>query len=94
MKAQIKEHIDEMVQEELVKNTQKKKKPGKLRIFFFILLAKIFGIVLFFSFLVFVLFGQGMGKKEETPPSTVQSNGMTVCRPGGKTVTPKKYNRI
>ncbi|MED3324741.1 peptidoglycan DD-metalloendopeptidase family protein [Bacillus thuringiensis] len=92
MKAQIKEHIDEMVQEELVKNTQKKKKkPGKLRIFFFILLAKIFGVLLFFSFLVFVLFGQGIGKKEEaTPPSTVQSNGMTVCRPGGKTVTPEE----
>ena len=31
-----------------------------------------------------------MGKKEETPPSTVQSNGMTVCRPGGKTVTPEE----
>ncbi|HDR5353905.1 TPA: peptidoglycan DD-metalloendopeptidase family protein [Bacillus thuringiensis] len=92
MKAQIKEHIDEMVQEELVKNTQKKKKkPGKLRIFFFILLAKIFGVLLFFSFLVFVLFGQGIGKKEEaTPSSTVQSNGMTVCRPGGKTVTPEE----
>lgn len=68
MKAQIKEYVDEMVQEELIEDVQKKKKkkkPGKLKILFFILLAKIFGVLLFFSFLVFVLFGQGIGKKEE-----------------------------
>ena len=63
MKAQIKEHIDEMVQEELVKNTQKEKKPGKLRIFFFILLAKIFGIVLFLASLYLYYLGKAWERK-------------------------------
>ncbi|MEK4419002.1 bifunctional lytic transglycosylase/C40 family peptidase [Bacillus paranthracis] len=66
MKAQIQEVIHEELQEEVVKSIKKKKKkPWKLRIFLTLLSAKIFAVLFFFGFIILVLFGQGMEKKEE-----------------------------
>ncbi|XKK34118.1 hypothetical protein HFP66_31435 [Bacillus sp. A17A.1] len=42
------------------------------------------------GFILFIVLAQGIGKKEEEAPATIPSNGMTVCRPGGKTVAPEE----
>lgn len=93
MKEQLKETVDKMIQEEIVQSYKKKKKKKKkkswLLALFFSSSTLIIGVLIFLGFLLFILLGQGIGKPEEAPP-TVQSNGMTVCRPGGKTVTPEE----
>ncbi|WIY59024.1 peptidoglycan DD-metalloendopeptidase family protein [Bacillus arachidis] len=90
MKEQLKETVDKMIQEEIVQSYKKKKKKKSwLLALFFSSSTLIVGVLVFLGFLLFIILGQDIGKPEEAPP-TVQSNGMTVCRPGGKTVTPEE----
>lgn len=93
MKTQLKEVVDKMIQEEIVQTHKEKKKKKKKKSWLLALCFSsstlIIGVLIFLGFLLFILLGQGIGKPEEAPP-TVQSNGMTVCRPGGKTVTPEE----
>lgn len=75
MQAQIQEEMHEMVQEEATKGVKKKKKKSwKLRIFILLILGKIFCLLLIFAFLVLVMFGQDM-KKKEKPGSPTPGTG-------------------
>ncbi|PGB47224.1 peptidoglycan DD-metalloendopeptidase family protein [Bacillus anthracis] len=75
-----------------VPQEQKKKKKKKSWLLTFLFGSSTFTIGLFvcIGFLLFIVLGQGIGKKEEEAPATIPSNGMTVCRPGGKTVAPEE----
>ncbi|MBJ7961113.1 peptidoglycan DD-metalloendopeptidase family protein [Bacillus cereus group sp. N28] len=91
MRPEIKEVVDKTIQEEIAQE-QKKKKKKKSWLLTFLFGSSTFTIGLFvcIGFLLFIVLGQGIGKKEEEAPATIPSNGMTVCRPGGKTVTPEE----
>ncbi|CUB08767.1 Murein DD-endopeptidase MepM [Bacillus cereus] len=91
MRPEIKEVVDKTVQEEIAQE-QKKKKKKKSWLLTFLFGSSTFTIGLFvcIGFLLFIVLGQGIGKKEEEAPATIPSNGMTVCRPGGKTVAPEE----
>ncbi|MCU5583201.1 peptidoglycan DD-metalloendopeptidase family protein [Bacillus toyonensis] len=91
MRPEIKEVVDKTVQEEIAQE-QKKKKKKKSWLLTFLFGSSTFTIGLFvcIGFILFIVLGQGIGKKEEEAPATIPSNGMTVCRPGGKTVAPEE----
>lgn len=91
MRPEIKEVVDKTIQEEIAQE-QKKKKKKKSWLLTFLFGSSTFTIGLFvcIGFLLFIVLGQGIGKKEEEAPATIPSNGMTVCRPGGKTVAPEE----
>ncbi|WJE67282.1 peptidoglycan DD-metalloendopeptidase family protein (plasmid) [Bacillus mycoides] len=91
MRPEIKEVVDKAIHEDIVQE-QKKKKKKKSWLLTFLFGSSTFTIGLFvcIGFLLFIVLGQGIGKKEEEAPATIPSNGMTVCRPGGKTVTPEE----
>ncbi|MGH0944950.1 peptidoglycan DD-metalloendopeptidase family protein [Bacillus mycoides] len=91
MRPEIKEVVDKTIQEEIAQE-QKKKKKKKSWLLTFLFGSSTFTIGLFvcIGFLLFIVLGQGIGKKEEEVPATIPSNGMTVCRPGGKTVAPEE----
>ncbi|PHE82793.1 peptidase M23 [Bacillus toyonensis] len=91
MRPEIKEVVDKAIQEEIAQE-QKKKKKKKSWLLTFLFGSSTFTIGLFvcIGFLLFIILGQGIGKKEEEAPATIPSNGMTVCRPGGKTVAPEE----
>ncbi|MDA2666998.1 MULTISPECIES: peptidoglycan DD-metalloendopeptidase family protein [Bacillus] len=91
MRPEIKEVVDKTVQEEITQE-QKKKKKKKSWLLKFLFGSSTFTIGLFvcIGFLLLIVLGQGIGKKEEEAPATIPSNGMTVCRPGGKTVAPEE----
>ncbi|NKW97712.1 peptidoglycan DD-metalloendopeptidase family protein [Bacillus toyonensis] len=91
MRPEIKEVVDKTIQEEIAQE-QKKKKKKKSWLLTFLFGSSTFTIGLFvcIGFLLFIVMGQGIGKKEEEAPATIPSNGMTVCRPGGKTVAPEE----
>ncbi|PEX21381.1 M23 family metallopeptidase [Bacillus cereus] len=91
MRPEIKEVVDKTVQEEIAQE-QKKKKKKKSWLLTFLFGSSTFTIGLFvcIGFLLFIVLGQGIGKKEEEAQATIPSNGMTVCRPGGKAVAPEE----
>ncbi|PHE31178.1 peptidoglycan DD-metalloendopeptidase family protein [Bacillus toyonensis] len=91
MRPEIKEVVDKTIQEEIAQE-QKKKKKKKSWLLTFLFGSSTFTIGLFvcIGFLLFIVLGQGIGKKAEEAPATIPSNGMTVCRPGGKTVAPEE----
>ncbi|PRT37007.1 peptidoglycan DD-metalloendopeptidase family protein [Bacillus wiedmannii] len=91
MRPEIKEVVDKTVQEEIAQE-QKRKKKKKSWLLTFLFGSSTFTIGLFvcIGFLLFIVLAQGIGKKEEEAPATIPSNGMTVCRPGGKTVAPEE----
>lgn len=91
MKPEIKEVVDKAIQEDIAQE-QKNKKKKKSWLLTFLFGSSTFTIGLFvcIGFLLFIILGQGIGKKEGEAPATIPSNGMTVCRPGGKTVVPEE----
>ncbi|MGH0758439.1 peptidoglycan DD-metalloendopeptidase family protein [Bacillus cereus] len=91
MRPEIKEVVDKTIQEEIAQE-QKKKKKKKSWLLTLLFGSSTFTIGLFvcIGFILFIVLAQGIGKKEEEAPATIPSNGMTVCRPGGKTVTPEE----
>ncbi|HDR4738265.1 TPA: peptidoglycan DD-metalloendopeptidase family protein [Bacillus cereus] len=89
MRPEIKEVVDKTVQEEIA---QEQKKKSWLLTFLFGSSTFTIGLFVCIGFLLFIVLGQGIGKKEEEAPApaTIPSNGMTVCRPGGKAVAPEE----
>lgn len=91
MRPEIKEVVDKTIQEDIAQE-QKKKKKKKSWLLTLLFGSSTFTIGLFvcIGFILFIVLAQGIGKKEEEAPATIPSNGMTVCRPGGKTVAPEE----
>ncbi|MGH1282498.1 peptidoglycan DD-metalloendopeptidase family protein [Bacillus basilensis] len=90
MRPEIKEVVDKAIQEDIAQEQKKKKKKSWLLTFLFGSSTFTIGLFVCIGFLLFIVLGQGIGKKEEEAPATIPSNGMTVCRPGGKTVAPEE----
>ncbi|MEC3159632.1 peptidoglycan DD-metalloendopeptidase family protein [Bacillus thuringiensis] len=91
MRPEIKEVVDKTIQEDIAQE-QKKKKKKKSWLLTLLFGSSTFTIGLFvcIGFILFIVLAQGIGKKEEEAPATIPSNGMTVCRPGGKAVAPEE----
>ena len=91
MRPEIKEIVDKTIQEEIAQEQKKKKKKKSwlLKLLFGSSTFTI-GLLVCIGFILFIVLAQGIGKKEEEAPATIPSNGMTVCRPGGKSVAPEE----
>lgn len=90
MRPEIKEVVDKTIQEDIAQEQKKKKKKSWLLTLLFGSSTFTIGLFVCIGFILFIVLAQGIGKKEEEAPATIPSNGMTVCRPGGKTVAPEE----